>query len=123
MKLTVNDIAPADMLLFADVVQQSSFTAAAQLNGISKQAVSDRIGKLEAALGVRLLQRTTRSLRLTDAGTRYHQDCAEIAQRIAKANVDMQAERAEPVGTLTVSAPILFGRGCLLSVLKTWLFA
>lgn len=63
-------IAPSDMLLFAAVVQEASFTAAARVSGITKQSVSERIAKLERRLGVRLLERTTRSVRRTDAGAR-----------------------------------------------------
>jgi DNA-binding transcriptional LysR family regulator len=87
-------ISPTDMLLYVDVVREGSFTAAARHVGISKQAVSERIYKLEAALGVRLLQRTTRSLRMTDAGMRYHAECAQIAQQIEQANLAVQAEAA-----------------------------
>jgi molybdate transport repressor ModE-like protein len=70
-----NPVSPTDMLLFVDVVREGSFTGAARHVGISKQAVSERIHKLEDTLGVRLLQRTTRSLRMTDAGMRYHAEC------------------------------------------------
>jgi DNA-binding transcriptional LysR family regulator len=59
------------MLLFVDVVREASFTAAAKRQGISKQAVSERIGRLEAALGVRRPQRTARRLHTPDAGQRY----------------------------------------------------
>jgi DNA-binding transcriptional LysR family regulator len=60
-------ISPADMLLYVDVVREGSFTAAARHARISKQAVSERIHKLEAALGVRLLQRSTRRVRANRA--------------------------------------------------------
>jgi DNA-binding transcriptional LysR family regulator len=113
-------ISPSDMLLFVDVVQQASFTAAAMQQGISKQAVSERIGRLEAALGVRLLQRTTRSLRTTEAGERYYTECAQIAHVIEQANQTLQTEQAEPVGKLVVSAPILYGRGKLIPAIKAF---
>jgi DNA-binding transcriptional LysR family regulator len=108
------------MMLFADVVQRGSFTAAARTNGISKQAVSERVSKLEATLGVRLLQRTTRSLRATEAGARYYLECVQIAQLVERANTTMQAEQSEPTGTLTVSVPNLFGRGNLIGLIKTY---
>jgi DNA-binding transcriptional LysR family regulator len=108
------------MLLFVDVVRESSFTAAARRHGISKQAVSERIGRLEAALGVRLLQRTTRRLSTTEAGDRYVQDCAAIAQRIEAANAAMQAEQAEPTGLLKVSAPVLYGRTRLMGAIGSY---
>lgn len=114
-------ISPADMLLYVDVVREGSFTAAARHAGISKQAVSERIHKLEAALGVRLLQRTTRSLRMTDAGMRYHAECAQIAQQIEQANLAVQAEQATPTGLLRLSAPMLYGRNRLIPAIQTYI--
>jgi hypothetical protein len=64
-------IPPADMILFAIVVREGSFTRAARQLGITKQTVSERIAKLEERLGVRLLERTTRRLRVTDPGAIY----------------------------------------------------
>jgi DNA-binding transcriptional LysR family regulator len=110
----------ADMLLYADVVRESSFTGAAKHLGISKQVVSERINKLEAALGVRLLQRTTRKLHTTDAGQRYYEACAAIAQQVEQANLAMQAEQSEPTGLLRVSAPVLYGRGQLIPAIRTY---
>jgi DNA-binding transcriptional LysR family regulator len=113
-------ISPTDMLLYVDVVREGSFTAAARHVGISKQAVSERIYKLEAALGVRLLQRTTRSLRMTDAGMRYHAECAQIAQQIEQANLAVQVEQATPTGLLRISAPMLYGRNRLIPAIQTY---
>lgn len=113
-------ISPADMLLYVDVVREGSFTAAARHLGISKQAVSERIHKLEAALGVRLLQRTTRSLRMTEAGARYHSGCAQIAQHIEQANSAVQAEQATPTGVLRISAPTLYGRNRLIPAIQAY---
>jgi DNA-binding transcriptional LysR family regulator len=117
---SIRVVSPSDMLLFVDVVNEASFTGAARRQGISKQAVSERISKLEATLGVRLLQRTTRRLHPTDAGERYFKECAAIAQQIEQANLSMQSEQAEPVGTLRVSAPVLYGRGKLINAIKTY---
>jgi DNA-binding transcriptional LysR family regulator len=114
------NISLADMLLYVDVVREASFTSAAKRQGISKQVVSERINKLEKALGVRLLQRTTRSLHTTDAGSRYFESCAEIAQQVEQANLAMQAEQFEPTGLLRVSAPVLYGRGQLIPAIRTF---
>lgn len=116
----VPSISPADMLLFVDVVREASFTAAAKRQGISKQAVSERIGRLEAALGVRLLQRTTRRLHTTDAGQRYYIECAVIAERIEDANAAMHTEQDEPIGLLRVSAPVLYGRARMMNAVRTY---
>ncbi len=103
-------ISPSDMVLFAAVVREGSFTRAAQQLGITKQAASERIGKLEARLGVRLLERTTRRLRVTDVGGRYAERCATISAEIDEANREAQRQQAEPSGLLRVSTPVLYGR-------------
>jgi DNA-binding transcriptional LysR family regulator len=110
-------IPPADMILFAIVVREGSFTRAARQLGITKQTVSERIAKLEERLGVRLLERTTRRLRVTDPGAIYSERCAAIAAQIDEANGEVQERQAEPVGLLRVSAPVLYGRNFLAPVI------
>ena len=114
-------IEPADMLLFVAVVREGSFTAAAATLGITKQSVSERVNRLEQRLGVRLLERTTRSLRVTDAGARYYERCALISVQIEEANREVQRVQAEPVGLLRVSAPVLYGRRFLAPVIGDFL--
>jgi DNA-binding transcriptional LysR family regulator len=114
-------ISPADMLLFAAVVREGSFTRAARQLGITKQTTSERIGKLEERLGVRLIERTTRRLRVTDAGAIYYERCTSIAAQIEEANAQLQQRQAEPVGLLRVSAPVLFGRRFLAPVVADYL--
>ncbi|MDX2093493.1 MAG: LysR family transcriptional regulator [Kofleriaceae bacterium] len=116
-----DSIAPADMLLFATVVRDGSFTRAARSAGITKQSASERIGKLERALGVRLLERTTRHLRLTDAGATYYARCAAIATQVDEANQEVQRQLTAPVGLLRVSTPVLYGRRFLGKVTTTYL--
>lgn len=112
---------PADMLLFAAVVREGSFTRAARLRGITKQTVSERIARLEEQLGVRLLERTTRRLRVTDAGAAYYERCAAIAAQIDEANSEVQQRQIEPVGLLRVSAPLLYGRRFLAPIVAGYL--
>lgn len=114
-------ISPADMLLFAAVVREGSFTRAARHLRITKQTASERIGKLEERLGVRLLERTTRTLRVTDAGAAYYERCASIASQIEEANSEVQHRQAEPVGCLRISAPTLYGRRFLAPVVAEFL--
>jgi DNA-binding transcriptional LysR family regulator len=111
-------IAPADMVLFAVVVREGNFTRAAQQLGLTKQTVSERIGNLEGKLGVRLMERTTRRLRLTDAGAAYAERCAAIAAQIDEANREIQRLQAEPVGLLRISTPVLYGRRYLAPVIS-----
>ncbi len=114
-------IPPADMILFAAVVREGSFTKAARRLGITKQTTSERIGKLEARLGVRLLERTTRSVRVTEPGATYYERCTAIATQIEEANAEVQQRHAEPVGLLRVSAPVLYGRRFLAPVIADFL--
>ncbi len=109
-------LSPADMVLFAAVVREGSFTQAARQLGITKQTTSERIRKLEKQLGVRLLERTTRRLRVTGSGADYYDRCSAIAAQIDEANSEVQQRQAEPVGLLRVSSPMLYGRRYLAPV-------
>jgi DNA-binding transcriptional LysR family regulator len=109
------------MLLFAAVVRENGFTSAGKRLGITKQTVSERVANLEACLGVRLLSRTTRRLRPTDAGAKYYERCAAIAEQIEHANDEVQMQHAEAIGLLRVSAPVLYGRRFLSPVVATYL--
>lgn len=114
-------ISPGDMLLFAAVVREGSFTRAAARLGVTKQTVSERVARLEEALGVRLLERTTRRLRPTEPGAAYYERCAAIAAQIDEANAEVRRRQAEPVGRLRVSAPVLYGRRFLAPVIAAYL--
>lgn len=114
-------IPPADMVLFAAVVRAESFTRAARQLGITKQTISERIRNLEERLGVRLLERTTRRLRVTQAGATYYERCAAIAAQIDEANNEVQQRQAEPTGLLRVSSPVLYGRRYLTPVISKYL--
>lgn len=71
--------------------------------------VSRRLAALEARLGVRLVNRTTRSLHLTDEGASYYESCARVLAEIEQANASVSAGRQEPKGTLRVALPAAFG--------------
>lgn len=114
-------ISPADMMLFATVVRAGSFTGAARQLGITKQTISERIARLEKELGVRLLERTTRQLRVTGSGATYYERCSAIAAQIDEANRELQQREAEPVGLLRVSSPTLYGRRYLAPVISAFL--
>ncbi|QSQ23746.1 LysR family transcriptional regulator [Pyxidicoccus parkwayensis] len=114
-------IPPADMLLFVAVVRAESFTRAARQLGITKQTVSERISNLEERLGVRLLERTTRRVRVTGTGATYYERCAAIAAQIDEANSEVQNRQAEPTGLLRVSSPTFYGRRYLAPVVSKYL--
>src|SRR5258708_10356521 len=91
------------------VVEAGSFTAAARLLGMPKTTVSRRIAALEREVGVRLVQRTTRSLNMTDAGRLYYEQSSQALRTIEEANLHLAEARAEPSGTIRISAPVGFG--------------
>ncbi|TIT25737.1 MAG: LysR family transcriptional regulator, partial [Mesorhizobium sp.] len=71
--------------------------------------VSRRIAALEREFGVRLLQRTTRSLNMTDAGRLYYEQSSQALRAIEEANLRLAEASAEPSGTIRISAPVGFG--------------
>jgi DNA-binding transcriptional LysR family regulator len=97
-----------DIVVFARVVEAGSFTAAARLLGMPKTTVSRRIAALEREVGVRLIQRTTRSLNMTDAGRLYYEQSSQALRTIEEANLRLAEARAEPSGTILISAPVGF---------------
>ena len=94
---------------FARVVDSGSFSAAARRLKISKSAVSAHVQRLEERLGVRLLNRTTRQISLTEAGNAYYRHCAGILSEAEAAEQAASALQREPRGTLRISAPDSFG--------------
>ena len=94
---------------FARVVDSGSFSAAAHRLGISKSAVSAHVQRLEERLGIRLLNRTTRRLSVTEAGAAYYRHCARILAEAEAAEQVASALQREPRGTLRISAPDSFG--------------
>lgn len=111
-------IEPTDMLLFATVVSEGGFSAAAKRLGLSRQRVSEAVARLEGRLGVRLLERTTRRVAVTEAGASYAARCATIAAQIEEANAAARERQSAPVGRLRVSAPVLYGRRFLAPVVS-----
>ena len=98
------------MKVFVAVGELESFAAAARRLAISPAAVTRAVTALEEQLGVKLLLRTTRSVRLTEAGGRYLQDSRHILASIVEANEAAAGINAAPKGDLAVTAPILFGK-------------
>jgi DNA-binding transcriptional LysR family regulator len=97
------------MSVFAKVVASGSLSAAARELGLSPAMVSRRLAALEARLGVRLVNRTTRSLHLTDEGASYYESCSRVLAEIEHADTALSAGRQEPKGTLRVALPAAFG--------------
>lgn len=98
-----------EMASFVAVVEAGSFVAAADAIGLSKAAVSRHVADLEERLGVRLLQRTTRRLSLTDDGQTFFARAKELLAAIDEAESEVTARTGEPYGLLRVNAPLTFG--------------
>jgi DNA-binding transcriptional LysR family regulator len=98
-----------DMRLLVSVLERKSFTAAADALGLSKQFVSRRLTALEARLGVRLLNRSTRKLSATPLGQAYYERAVRILEDVAETEALVSEQRSSPRGTLRLSAPMSFG--------------
>jgi DNA-binding transcriptional LysR family regulator len=108
------------MAAFAHVVEARSFTAAAAKLGLSKSVVSTKLSQLEARLGVRLLQRTTRRLSMTTEGARLYERCARILRASEEAIEVVAQVGTLPHGLLRVTAPVGFGQLQLVHLLPAF---
>lgn len=106
---TKNTLDIKDMLVFAQVVKARSFSLAAQRMGVSKSRVSKAVARLEAALGVRLLHRSTRRLGLTEVGEAYFEHCDRILEELAQADNTIHRLHRAPRGTLRIATSVAFG--------------
>lgn len=97
------------MVIFAAVVETKSFSAASRRLGLSKSMVSKRVTQLERSVGVRLLNRTTRAMSLTEAGAIFYEHCARIVEELQEAKLAVGKFHSEPQGLLRISAPVAFG--------------
>jgi DNA-binding transcriptional LysR family regulator len=95
---------------FVAVAEQNGFASAARKLGLSTSAITRHVAALEERLGVRLLNRTTRAVSLTDAGDRFLARGRNILADLEQAEQMAETERAEPVGKISIAAPHVFGR-------------
>lgn len=95
-----------DMYLFAKVVEQGGYTAAARALGMPVSRVSRRIAGLENELGVRLLHRTTRRVSVTEVGQTYYQHCAALVAEAAAAREAVDRTTSQPQGLIRFSCPV-----------------
>lgn len=106
------------MAIFSAVVDAKSFSEAARRLGIAKSAISKHVSLLEQHLGVRLLNRTTRRLSLTEAGEKFYQSCARIVNEANEATREARRLQEQAVGTLKLSSTIAFGTKHLVPVIS-----
>src|SRR5215470_12360647 len=106
--------------VFVKVVETGSFSAAAKRLGMPKTTVSAKVAGLEKRLGVRLIQRTTRKLRMTEAGAKYFDHCAIATREIELAEAALQSTKEKPQGVLKITAPVDFGRAVLPRIVRAY---
>jgi DNA-binding transcriptional LysR family regulator len=94
-----------DLLFFTAVVEHNGFSAAARAMNVPKSSVSRHVGRLEDRLGVRLLERSTRNVRLTDVGGSYYQRCKAVLIELDAADRNLAQLQSDPAGIIRVSCP------------------
>lgn len=109
------------MTTFVAVVDSGGFASAARKLNLSPPVITRAVAELEERLGLRLLTRTTRVVRVTDAGARFAEDCRRILADIEEAETVATGTHAAPRGTLTLTAPVLFGHLYVTPVLVRYL--
>ncbi len=109
------------MTTFVAVVDSGGFASAARKLNQSPPVVTRAIAELEERLGLRLLTRTTRVVRVTDAGARFAEDCRRILSEIEEAETAAAGTHAAPRGTLAITAPVLFGQLYVMPILVSYL--
>jgi DNA-binding transcriptional LysR family regulator len=97
------------MIVFAQVIEQGSLSAAAKYLGLSRAVVSYHLKKLEVQLEVKLLNRSTRSINLTEAGQAYYERCRIITEQASAANRQIENFKNEPIGLLKITCPVNIG--------------
>jgi len=109
------------MAVFVRTVEKGSFAAAAEEFGLSTTMVANHVRALEQQLGAQLLERTTRRHHLTEIGTAYLERCRDVLSSVQAADQVAEALRAEPQGTLRVTAPVTWGAHRLMPVIGAYM--
>lgn len=120
MSRQFDDLKLGSIELFCLTAQWQSFTAAAQAAGLTAAAVSRSVARMEARLGVRLFQRTTRQVRLSDAGKRYYEQCRQALDQLAEAERELSGQQQSPAGLVRFSLPTSYGHFRILPLLAAF---
>lgn len=107
--------------VFIEVAKQQSFSAAAEVLGMSAPAATRAVAELEGRLRVKMFNRTTRLVRLTESGTRFFHSVQRIIEDLEDAEASAVGLNSQPTGTLTVTAPILFGQKHIMPIVNEYL--
>ena len=109
------------LLIFARIVEHKSFTKAAQLLGMDKSTISTKLSQLESHLGVRLLNRSTRTITLTESGAKYYEYCKQVVEIAEEADRFSSSLGVEVSGTLRISATNTFSQTLIESAIKPFM--
>jgi DNA-binding transcriptional LysR family regulator len=115
-----DDLRLGSIELFCLTAQHQGFTAAAKAAGLTAAAVSRSVARLEERLGVRLLMRTTRQVRLTDVGQRYYDQCRQALGQLSEAEREASGQQLKPSGLVRVSLPTSYGHYRVLPLLPAF---
>ena len=114
------DLKLGSIELFCKTAELRSFTAAAKATGLTPAAVSRSVSRLEERLGVRLLVRTTRQVRLTESGQSYYERCRQAIGQLVDAEREVTGEQQVPAGLVRMSLPTSYGHHRVLPVLPAF---
>lgn len=115
-----DDVQLGSIELFCLAAETGSFTAAANLAGVTPAAVSRSVARMEERLGVRLFVRTTRQMRLTDSGRLYYQQCRQALTQLVDAEREVTGQQSQPSGLLRISVPTPYAHYRLLPKLPAF---
>jgi DNA-binding transcriptional LysR family regulator len=120
MQRHFDDLQLGSIELFCAAAEAGSFTAAATVVGVTPAAVSRSIARLEQRLGARLFVRTTRQIRLTDAGRLYFEQCRQALSQLVEAERELGGHQRVPAGTVRISMPTSYGHRRILPMLPAF---
>ena len=120
MKLALDELTLGSLALFCRAAEHESFADAARAGGVTAAAVSRSIARLEARLGIRLFQRTTRRVRLTDQGRSYYAHCRQALGALLDAEREISGQQVQPEGTVRISLPTPLGHRRILPLLPAF---
>ncbi len=120
MKRQFDDILLGSIELFCLAAESGSFTTAAAVAGVTPAAVSRSVSRMEARMGVRLFTRTTRSVKLTDSGRAYFEQCRQALAQLVEAQREVMGKQQTPSGTLRISVPTTYGHHRILPLLPAF---
>src|SRR5690606_24170288 len=110
-----------NLYYYAAIVEAGSLSGASRVLGVTKSLLSQHLARLERELGVALIQRTTRTLKVTPLGIEFYRRCQAVLAEVERARTLIDDERDTPRGTLRISCPVLFAQVMLAPLMGRFL--